>query len=64
MKILFFLCYLIISVQFTVVIPNGFIEFSFAPMKTIGSHFCEPFSFCKQKFNLYKQKISTKKHIP
>ena len=48
MKILLFLYYFIVSVQFTFVIPNSFIEFSFVTLIIIGSHFCEPFSF--QKF--------------
>ena len=43
MKILLFLYYFIVSVQFTFVIPNSFIEFSFAALIIIGSHFCEPF---------------------
>ena len=45
MKILLFLYYFIVSVQFTFVIPNSFIEFSFVALIIIGSHFCEPFLF-------------------
>lgn len=45
MKILLFLYYFIVSVQFTFVIPNSFIEFSFATLIIIGSHFCEPFLY-------------------
>lgn len=47
MKILLFLYYFIVSVQFTFVIPNSFIEFSFAALIIIGSHFCEPFFILK-----------------
>ena len=43
MKILLFLYYFIVSVQF--VIPNSFIEFSFVALIIIGSHFCEPFLY-------------------
>ena len=45
MKILLFLYYFIVSVQFTFVIQNSFIEFSFAALIIIGSHFCEPFLY-------------------
>ena len=45
MKILLFSYYFIVSVQFTFVIPNSFIEFSFAALIIIGSHFCEPFLY-------------------
>ena len=45
MKILLFSYYFIVSVQFTFVIPNSFIEFSFVALIIIGSHFCEPFLY-------------------
>lgn len=48
MKILLFLYYFIVSVQFTFVIPNSFIEFSFAALIIIGSHFVNLFYIKKQ----------------
>ena len=59
MKILLFLYYFIVSVQFTFVIPNSFIEFSFAALIIIGSHFCEPFFVEKAIKNAHLRTISS-----
>ena len=45
MKFILFVLFFIFSVQLTVVMPGGFVEFSFAPIKIIGSCNYEPFSF-------------------
>ena len=59
MKILLFSYYFIVSVQFTFVIPNSFIEFSFAALIIIGSHFCEPFLYEKAIKNAHLRTISS-----